>query len=391
MIELSPVFKYLLAGREDELCPDNGLVADKLWDMLLISKNNDFIDETLSFAQSVTIGDYFLSARRFLEENEYLILIKGLNTFLCRSVEITEIESILISLEKHGPFYHPIKITANLKKEEPVFFVLNGAVSDMGLAVIESEYQNLKELNIGNQNSKAFIPEVYGMGFVESGKGKIGFFLAEWFDNFEEFHVVRADNKNKTGILNKDGSFSFISDSESYAIYEKASEILTLYYDITSLKQIFPWHHAAGDFVVRTDKNEIDVRLITVRGYGALMELDDNNYMLGLFFFFLNLSLRMRIDRNKGTKEYVFLDEIVVQACVNGFINGLKKNQKQNKLDINFFNMFMEFIKEFDLKIFFNLFIMVAGSYNKDAPEASIIEENLETHAKAVFETIKKL
>ena len=187
------------------------------------------------------------------------------------------------------------------------------------------------------------------MGFVDLKKGIIGFFLAEWFDKYEEFHVVRDNNKNKTGLLNKDGSFSLISDSESFALYEKASEILTLYYDITSLKQIFPWHHAAGDFVVRIDKNKLDVRLITVRGYGTLMELDDNNFMLGLFSFFLNLSLRMRIDRNMGTKEYVFLDEIIVQASVNGFIKGLKKNlknnQKQNKLGIGFYDMFMEFIK----------------------------------------------
>ena len=352
---------------------------------------------TLSSASSLTIGDYFLSARKLLKNNGYLFLRKGLKVVLSHNIEVDEIEKIKISLEKHGPFYHPIKVIVFLKKEEPVFFVLNGAVSEMGLALIENEYQNLYQLK-----PKVFIPEVFGMGFVKTEKGKVGFFLAEWFDNFEEFHVVRTDNKNKTGILKKDGSFSLIPDSEAFTIYEKASEILTYYYGIDSLKQIFPWHHAAGDFIIKINNNDLEVKLITIRGYDSLMKLDglpenseqNSNFLLGLFFFFLNLSIRMRIDRNKGTEEYVFLDEIIVQATIRGFINGLKenlkKNQKSTRINPDFFDQFIEFVKEFDLKDLLNAFIMITGSYNKEAPETLIIEKNLELHAIAVFQSIKK-
>ena len=143
MEESFPVFEYSLAGKDNSLCPE-----DELWNTLLCNKDSNLPVEAVSF----TIGDYLLSAKRFLEENQYLVLKKGLEAVLARSVKISEVNKIVISLEKHGPFYHPIKITAILKDERPVFFVLNGAVSVMGLAVIEDEYQNLKELRKETSN-----------------------------------------------------------------------------------------------------------------------------------------------------------------------------------------------------------------------------------------------
>jgi hypothetical protein len=394
MTELFSVFEYCIAGIDDALHPEDGLLADSLWNMPLSGKKKDIQDSALLF----TIGDYLLSAGKFLEKNNYLFLRKGLTSALSCNVKADEIETIAICLEKHGPFYHPIKISVILKNDKSVFFVLNGAVSDMGLSIIENEYQNLKKLNFDKSNQstidlKNFLPIAFGIDFIESDKGKVGFFLAQWFDDFEEFHVVKTDNKNKIGLLKNDGSFSLIPDSISIKIYTKASKILTLYYGIESLKQIFPWHHAAGDFVVKIDNGDVDVKLITVRGLNTLMESED--LFLGLLFFFLNLSLRMRIDRNKGTKEYVFLDESIVQACTNGFIDGLKENLKVNQIfnieNPDFFNLFTKFIKDFDLKVLLNVFIMIIGSYNENAPETPIIKENLEQHAKAVFESIKRL
>ena len=176
-------------------------------------------------------------------------------------------------------------------------------------------------------------------------------------------------------------------------IFFEASKILTFYYSIKSLEQIFPWHHAAGDFIVKIKGDHVEVKLITVRGYDTLMESE--NPFLGLFFFFLNLSIRMRIDRNEGTKEYIFLDNSIVQASFDGFIAGLQENLKTNqefsKSNPDFFNLFREFIKEFDLRTLLNVFIMIVDSYNDNAPEAQIIQENLEHHAKTIFECIQRI
>ena len=389
-----PVFEYSLAGIDDTLQPETCSATDNIWNIPLSGKKIDSSCKALS----ITIGDYLLSARKFLEKENFLFLRKGLKGLLSCNVEVDKIAKIIICLEKHGPFYHPIKTTVVLKDAKTVSFVLNGAVSDMGLATIENEHQNLKQLSFDKLNkgtivTKNFIPEVFGIDFIESGKGKVGFFLAQWFDGFEEFHVVKTDNKNKVGLLKSDGSFLLIPDSKAISIYEKASKILTFYYGIQSLKQISPWHHAAGDFIVKIDGDRVEVKLITVRGYNRLMESED--LFLGLLFFFLNLSLRMRIDRNKGTKEYVFLDESIVQPCVDGFILGLNENlktdQKFSKSNPDFYNLFIKFLKDFDLTILLNAFIMIIGSNDKNAPEASIIERNLEQHAKAVFESIQRL
>ncbi|MCP3901550.1 MAG: hypothetical protein GY707_17725 [Desulfobacteraceae bacterium] len=367
-------------------------MADSLWNAPLSGKKNNVSDKDL------TIGDYLLSASKFLEKDNFTFLKKGLNALLSCDVEIDEIEKIRICLEKHGPFYHPIKITCVLKNKKSALFVLNGAVSDIGLSTIEIEYQNLERLNFdtlnqGKLDSESYIPKVFGIDFIESDKGKIGFFLAQWFDGFEEFHVVQTENKTNVGLLKSDGSFSLIPDSKAIAIYKKASEILTFFYGITSLKQISPWHHAAGDFIVKISEDNVEVKLITIRGYKSLMESED--LFVGLFFFFLNLSLRMRVDRNKGTEEYMFLDESVVQSCVDGFIIGLKDNlkahKKFSKSNPDFYHEFIKFLKDFDFEILLNAFIMIVGSYNKKAPEASIIEKNLEQHAKAVFQSIEQL
>ena len=71
--------------------------------------------------------------------------------------------------------------------------------------------------------------------------------------------------------------------------------------------------------------------------------------------------------------------------------DNLETNLQFSKSNPDFYNLFIELIKDFDLKTLLNIFIMIIGSYNKVAPETQIIEKNLEHHAKAVFECIKSI
>ncbi len=384
-----PAFEYCIAGHDDTTGDGDSFVKSSIWDISLDGRENDDLHKI----PPITLGNYFLSAHKFLEGDNYSTLRKGLKYTLSCNVEVDEIKKIIICLVKHGPFYHPIKVTVILKNKKLASFVLNGAISEAGLATIENEYQNLDELSSNKPEFQTLIPKVFGIGFIPSNRREIGFFLGQWFEGFEEFHVVKTDNKVKVGILNKDDSFSLIPDSTSFKIYEQASKILTLYYDITSLKQISPWHHAAGDFIVKIKEEDVEVKLITVRRFNNLMESED--LFSGLFFFFLNLTLRMRMDRNRGTKEYIFFSKKVVPAIISGFTNGLKKNLKTDQKfyvkNPDFYDLFIEFIKEFDSKNLLNAFIMILGSYNKDTPEAEIIGKNLVDHAKVIFDSIQEL
>jgi hypothetical protein len=83
------------------------------------------------------------------------------------------------------------------------------------------------------------------------------------------------------------------------------------------LCQIFPWHHAAGDFVIRVDGEKTSVKMITVRDYvpmaGIETEPDSEQAILdALVIFFIHLSVRMRLDRLDGVNEVVWAPD----ACL---------------------------------------------------------------------------
>ena len=59
---------------------------------------------------------------------------------------------------------------------------------------------------------------------------------------------------------------TLLRESTNGILLRQAAMILTACYDPVTTEQIFPWHHAAGDFVIRCDKDTLSVRLITARG-----------------------------------------------------------------------------------------------------------------------------
>ena len=79
--------------------------------------------------------------------------------------------------------------------------------------------------------------------------------------------------------------------------------ILTGYFDTRSFAQIYPWHPAAGDFIARIAGDGVAVRLVAARQYGPLVGPPDLPPEEALLFFFLNLTLRLRVDRLDGVGE----------------------------------------------------------------------------------------
>ena len=132
-------------------------------------------------------------------------------------------------------------------------FVVNVAISAAGRDCIEREYNCLKRL--GNDFSFSSIPEVYGYGktCVKEGGHTISMFLGQWFEGFNEFHIShdKADNKYKILVWDSEKGNYFLSPDNTLELYRQAAMILTGYYNIETFEQIFPWHHAAGDFVIR--------------------------------------------------------------------------------------------------------------------------------------------
>lgn len=97
-----------------------------------------------------------------------------------------------------------------------------------------------------------------------------------------------------------------------------------------SFSQIFPWHHAAGDFVVRFRDPGLDVRLVTVRDFRPMFDAGATEaprwFLEALLLFFLNLTIRMRLDRLDGVGDLVWADQWVLLAAIEGFFQGLVRS-----------------------------------------------------------------
>jgi len=385
------LFCFFISGEATAVFPGDGL-----WEMPLSGGKNrvfrNFSSDQTVRDSKITIGDYFLAAAEFLSKRNFSILKSGLAAVLNIRVQTDQICKIMVFLEKHGAFYHPLKIQVHLNEPYTGLFVLNGAVSKPGLSLIETEYQLISSLN--KTHSKRYLPNVFGIDFIKIDKGEIGFFLGEWFEGYKEFHATEGRGKQQIVVWESDGSRHFLSEASACPIYRKIARILTYYYDIETFDQIFPWHHAAGDFVVRQEGNTSHVRLVTARGFRPLTPFNDGDqkvYILpSLMFFCLNLTIRMRLDRLDGTGQAVLLGEKILPAVVEGFLQAL--DEKSQACDLgniraSFITFFQQFTAEQMMKIMEN----ILESWPLETSEALIIQENIESHSKFLHLIFKRI
>lgn len=387
------LFAFFVSGEENQVFP-----GSNLWEVPLSGRNTaNFCNnssENTSKSQVITIGDYFFAARQFLLENDFLKLRTGLEMFFKRPVHTHQAERIIVFLEKHGAFYHPLKIQVMLKENKSCSFVLNGAVSKSGLALIENEYHLISGLN--KTFPKLYLPNVFGVDIIETDKGRIGFFLGEWFENYKEFHATKDRGKRQIVIWESNGSCHYICEADALPIYHEISRILTYYYDIETFEQIFPWHQAAGDFIVRQEDEKVHVKLITVRGYTPLTEFSGQgenkivHILPALLFFFFNLTIRVRLDRLNGTGPTVMIGKKFLTPIVDGFLLALEeKTLFYDYGDIKF--SFIDFLRQFNLEQIQDLMENVLESCHPDASEVTVIEENLESHCKILHSIFKNV
>jgi len=287
----------------------------------------------------ISYGDYFTAADTFLTENNHYNLLNALNQVIKPKVSVDAIQAVNLHLIKHGKYYHPSHVSVKMKNEKELSFVLNVAISADGQRIIAQEYKTLKYLNA--EFPVSFLPKVFTFGKVFTSSGApIQMFLGEWFHDFHEFHlssVLVSDSKpnlipNQQCVVVWNDRQDILDNHQALELIQKASMILTFYYNPETSEHIFPWHHAAGDFVVKLDKNQLALKLISARRYVPLIEgsIDSNleaisidNMLDALLAFFINLSLRMRMDRIDGVGSMTFYGDDCLTAVVDGFFQGL--------------------------------------------------------------------
>ncbi len=390
------MFSFHIPGKKGQLFPDS-----TLWNMPLAGKKALSAPQNMDSAESgmpdniISVGDYFTAAERFLSDNNFNRLKKIIELMENKPVPVSMIIHVSIFLEKHGAFYHPLRVKSELQNGTCCVSALNGAVSNHGLALLEDEYRLISKLN--SKYGFPWIPRVSDCAVEKTGKGRIGFFSGQWFEGFREFHVSGNHGTEQIAVWHSNGNCHYMSQHEAFGIYREISRILTLYYDIETFEQIISWHHAAGDFVFRIKQGQPEVRLVTIRGYEPVMQLENKDedkriYILpSLMFFFFNLSLRIRIDRRDGTKEPVLLGEKIISAALEGFLRALEEKSAWRTGFRELKKGFAEFVRQFSTQQIITIFQNMMESCLFDQQEENLIRKNLEHHCSYLFSCFKTM
>ena len=298
---------------------------------------------------AVTYGRYFSAVSQFCAANGWDRILIAASRQLKQPVVEQDLDRLSIFLEKHGAFYHPARLQVAVK-DQMLSFVVNVAASSHGRKALAREVKALEHLN--TQRPFGWFPRVYS--FASDG---LPMFLGDWFEGFHEFHLTRRSDSDEPAIVVWDGAATpcLLSGTQAAGLYRNAAMILTACYDPITSSQIFPWHHAAGDFVVRVEAEGVTVRLITVRDYvpmsGCAEEPDNERSLLdALVVFFIHLSLRMRLDRIDGVSEVAWASDRCQAPMIDGFFKGLDLTARMNGLPETFPDTFRQFYNHYDGK-----------------------------------------
>jgi len=347
---------------------------------------------------SISHGGYFNAVRAFFENRGLEILSRAVALHLQQTVRPEDIREIRIRLEKHGEFYHPARIEVPVGQRS-IFFVLNVAVSETGIRAINQEYRNINRLNDGFPLSA--LPQVYGFGQVATaGNRKLPMFLGQWFEGYNEFHISRdrSDNSEKIIVWGDAGKRFFLSTEQEACVYRQAARILAYYYNVATFEQIFAWHHAAGDFIVRIENAVVDLKLITVRRYAPLIQnlnhpetgaKGPEMILQALLLFFLGLSIRMRLDRLDGVGDVAWADCQAVPATLEGFFEGLALKPQIPELPDAIDQCFGYCLSLCSQQDLFELTAAVADEFSPRSAETPIIKQHLEEHAESLHRSIE--
>jgi hypothetical protein len=258
-------------------------------------------------------------------------------------------------------------------------FVMNVAVTERGTARLCREFETLQHLD--RKYDFPFLPRTYLQG--EAIVPPALMFLADWFEGYHEFHLSLDNRDGSQGLVLWDtvkGPWS-LSRLEVSQIYYQAAMILTLYYDVETFEQIFPWHHAAGDFVVKADKESIDVRLVTARQYAPMVkDAEGISVREALLLFLLNLSVRMRVDRLDGVGSVAWADDACVDATLEGFVAGLRTKERQGVIEVGFVDGFLRYARSLAKEDLSSGFHAIVNACDQAAPDIPVIRGCLEGH-----------
>ena len=346
----------------------------------------------------LSIGDYFEAVRSFLEGTGRAAIAECLEK---RGAEATAAASFRIFLAKHGEYYHPGRVEADIGGK-PFCWVVNVAISAAGRSLLPKEYAALERLN--REFHVSYVPEVYAAGTVDAGNGRsIDLFLGQWFPGFHEFHLTRSAAGAEPSIVlwDVETGHRHLDAEQTRAVYHEVARVLTHYFSLTTREGIGAWHHAAGDFVVKVNRGRPEVRLITVRDYRPLFRArqaagdgcpDFKTLLETLLIFLLNIGIRTRLDRLDGTGEMAWAGPVAVEATVAGVLAALAEKPAPCELPMPLDRLFRRYLAACSADDLLEMCGEIAATvFPLGSPERSLIKNRLPEHAEMLAGVLGRL
>ncbi len=244
------------------------------------------------------------------------------------------VTGIVVRAEKHGALYHPASLELRLRSGAGMRLALAVATSGHGRDALCQEHDLLVRLSAAT--SLPWLPRARAF----HAAADMSFLLEEWFDGFHEFH---ATGDGGIVLWAYGQGLRRLTPEQSAGVFRRIGAILADYYDVDDGSCIRLWHLAAGDFIAR-DTPEPEVRLCTVRGYGPFLDVSEGcPPVLALLLFFLDTTLRVRLDRLDGTGDTVWLGEALLHAAIAGVCEGLRRKGRADADPVALARLFCSF------------------------------------------------
>lgn len=334
---------------------------------------------------AATYEAYFTAAADFLAQDDMALPREVAGRAMGTPPESVALDAVCIHLVKHGAFYHPAQVSIGANGQT-ITLALNVAVSDAGRRRLAHEAAHLTLLH--DTFPDHYVPGLYGAGAGRAGDGReIPMFAAEWLTGFYELHQTPTASGagRQWSVWDCDHGTWLMTDDESDSFFRQAARILSYYFDPHTLSTIQSWHHAAGDFVVGKTGAGIQVRLITVRRYGPVMDLggeavDLQTLLEALTVHLLRTSLWMRIDRFDGVGELVWAHDRCLAPICRGYLQGVARMARLNGLPDEFVLGVTQYLAVHPPEAFQDMGLQLLSQLPETMPEAALIREHLDTH-----------
>ena len=344
----------------------------------------------------LSLGDFFHATRDFLWQGDGERLSQIMNGPTDSDRPVRKIQELIIRYEKYGTLYQILSAEAVTEDSKSKYAVI-AALSPEARETLERECDLLIRLN--SRYGYSFIPKIYFKEKAGCGRpGKVEMIdmaLSNWFEGYHEWHFSGGRNNAETiSIWNMEGGYQSAMTDVICKIIHQASKILTLYYDPISNHQIYPWHHGAGDFVVKVDEEGVDLRLISVRGYDVTispLKRNITNSLEPILFFFLNLTVKMRIDKSEGMGDPVWAGAFILPAVLSGFLEGLRQKEEEGKTDNRIREKMIRDLRGISRKALHEKLVRQIEMYRGiDPVDFSCMQEHIEAHADELHHALVK-